>query len=223
MVSTIPHLVSEEIRRADNGFGEQHVLNDNGGLSSFHHFEEEEEGGSKAKLIGGALVVALLLGAAGLYAYTGSRPATMASKAPASSVASNTPRSDPDRADRGAGCRPRMRRPARRPSRLMMPLRLPGSRRHRQRDTGREGRQAGQICPRACHEGRRRAEHGRGRTDRAAEQGQFGGRSRHQEWFGGRASCRRRPASDTAQRHAAAHPAGSSGFVGGQQWPACCA
>ena len=63
-------IMSEEIRRTDSGFGEQHVLNDNGGLSGFHHFEEEEEGGSKAKLIGGALVVALLLGAAGIYAYT---------------------------------------------------------------------------------------------------------------------------------------------------------
>jgi hypothetical protein len=86
-------IVSEEILRTDNGFGEQHVLNDNGGLSGFHHFEEAEEGGNKGKLIGGALVVALLLGAAGIYAYTGSgsTPVTMAAKAPASSVASNTP------------------------------------------------------------------------------------------------------------------------------------
>jgi hypothetical protein len=86
-------IMSEEIRRTDSGFGEQHVLNDNGGLSGFHHFEEAEEGGNKGKLIGGALVVALLLGAAGIYAYTGtgSAPVTMAAKAPASSVASNAP------------------------------------------------------------------------------------------------------------------------------------
>src|ERR1700744_1231198 len=89
-----PVTMSEEIRR-ENSFGEQHVLNDNGGLSSFHHFEEEEEGSNKAKMIGGALVVALLLGAAGIYAYTGSgsAPAQMAaapSKAPAV-VASNAP------------------------------------------------------------------------------------------------------------------------------------
>ena len=83
----------EEIRRSDNGFAEQHVLNDNGGLSSFHHFEEKEEGGTQGKLIGGALVVALLLGAAGIYAYTGngSNPAGMTQKAPASSMASNIP------------------------------------------------------------------------------------------------------------------------------------
>ena len=55
---------ADEIRR-DEGFAERHVLNDNGGLSSFHHFEEEEEGSNRAKMIGGALVVALLLGGAG--------------------------------------------------------------------------------------------------------------------------------------------------------------
>ena len=84
-------MVSEEIRRTDTGFGEKHVLNDNGGLSGFHHFEEEEKGSNKAKLMGGALVVALLLGAAGIYTYTGSAPTIVASKAPASSVVSNTP------------------------------------------------------------------------------------------------------------------------------------
>lgn len=56
-----PVTMSEEIRREN--ISEQHVLNDNGGLSGFHHFEEEEEGSNKAKMIGGALVVALLLGA----------------------------------------------------------------------------------------------------------------------------------------------------------------
>ena len=69
---------------------------DTGGLSSFHRAEEAEEGSNRGRLIGGALVVALMLGAAGIYAYTGSgsTPAkqTMAAvqpKAPAASVASN--------------------------------------------------------------------------------------------------------------------------------------
>ena len=84
-------MMSEEFHRSEGGFGEKHVLHDNGGLSSFHHFEEAEKGSSQGKLIGGALVVALLLGAAGIYAYTGSNPAIMASKAPAASVASNAP------------------------------------------------------------------------------------------------------------------------------------
>ena len=98
----------EEVRRADTGFGEKHVLHDNGGLSSFHHFEEEEKGSGVGKLMGGALVVALLLGAAGIYAYTGSAPVTVASKAPASSVASNADRTDPMRppADDGDGAGP---------------------------------------------------------------------------------------------------------------------
>lgn len=89
---TVP-MASEEIRRTDSGFGERHILNDDGGLSSFHRFEEEEEGGTQGKLIGGALVVALLLGAAGIYAYTGngSNPAGMIQKAPVSSMASNIP------------------------------------------------------------------------------------------------------------------------------------
>jgi hypothetical protein len=86
--------LSDEIRR-DEGFAENHVLNDNGGLSSFHHFEEEEEGSGKAKMIGGALVVALLLGGAGIYMFSGgtSTPQTTAAmpvKAPAQ-MASNTP------------------------------------------------------------------------------------------------------------------------------------
>src|ERR1700744_3641754 len=87
-----PVNMSEEIRR-ENSFGEQHVLNDNGGLSGFHHFEEEEEGSNKAKMIGGALVVALLLGAAGIYAYTGtgSAPAQMAAAKAPTTVAANTP------------------------------------------------------------------------------------------------------------------------------------
>lgn len=89
-----PVVMSEEIRR-ENGFGEQHVLNDNGGLSGFHHFEEEEEGSNKAKMFGGALVVALLLGAAGIYAYTGTgsgaAPNQMAASKAPTTVASNTP------------------------------------------------------------------------------------------------------------------------------------
>jgi hypothetical protein len=87
-----PATMSEEIRREN--LDERHVLNDNGGLSSFHQFEEEEEGSNKAKMIGGALVVALLLGAAGIYAYTGSgsAPSQMASAQPkATTVASNAP------------------------------------------------------------------------------------------------------------------------------------
>jgi hypothetical protein len=78
----------EEILRGNGGFGEQDVLIDNGGFSSFHHFEEKDEGGNQAKLIGGALVVALLLGAAGIYAYTGSG-SNRVQKAPPSSTASN--------------------------------------------------------------------------------------------------------------------------------------
>jgi hypothetical protein len=78
---------SDEIR--PEGVAETHVLIDNGGLSNFHHFEEEEEGSNKAKIIGGGLVVALLLGAAGLYAMSGNAP--VATKAPASQVASNAP------------------------------------------------------------------------------------------------------------------------------------
>src|SRR5580704_7997915 len=77
---------------ATEGFGEKHVLNDNGGLSGFHHFEEEEEGSGRAKLIGGALVVALLMGGAGLYMFSGSSTsANMPVKAPAQTVASNAP------------------------------------------------------------------------------------------------------------------------------------
>lgn len=82
-------MAPDEIRVTETGFGEKHTLVDNGGLSSFHHFEEEEEGSNTAKMIGGGLVVALLLGAAGLYAFTGSAPVAM--RAPASSVASNAP------------------------------------------------------------------------------------------------------------------------------------
>ncbi len=82
-------MAPDEIRVTETGFGGKHTLIDNGGLSGFHHFEEEEEGSGKAKMIGGGLVVALLLGAAGLYAFTGSAPVTM--KAPASSVALNAP------------------------------------------------------------------------------------------------------------------------------------
>jgi hypothetical protein len=90
-------IAPQEIRLADNGVGERHVLNDNGGLSSFHHFEENEEGGSQGKLIGGALVVALLLGAVGIYAYTGSgsNTAGMAQKASVTSMASNIPATAP--------------------------------------------------------------------------------------------------------------------------------
>jgi hypothetical protein len=90
-------IASEEVRLADNGFAERHVLNDNGGLSSFHHFEEKEAGGNRGKLIGGALVAALLLGAVGIYAYTagGSNPAAMAQKTPATSMASNIPATAP--------------------------------------------------------------------------------------------------------------------------------
>lgn len=84
-------MAPDEIRVTETGFGEKHTLIDNGGLSRFHHFEEEEEGSGKAKIIGGGLVVALLLGAAGLYAFTGSGSAPVAMKAPASSVASNAP------------------------------------------------------------------------------------------------------------------------------------
>lgn len=83
--------INSEIRLTEAGFGEQHELVDNGGLSSFHHFEEEEEGSSKAKMIGGGLVVALLLGAAGIYTMSGSGNAPVAMKAPASQVASNAP------------------------------------------------------------------------------------------------------------------------------------
>ena len=86
-----PEEIREEIRATEAGFGEKHTIVDNGGLSSVHHFEEEEEGSGKAKMIGGGLVVALLLGAAGLYAFTGSGSAPVAMKAPASSVASNVP------------------------------------------------------------------------------------------------------------------------------------
>jgi len=73
-----------------------HRFRDTGGLSSFHRAEKAEEGSNRGRLIGSALVVALLLGAAGIYAYTGSgsTPAkqTMAAvqpKAPAASVPSN--------------------------------------------------------------------------------------------------------------------------------------
>ena len=88
-------IAQEEIRR-DEIIGGQHGLNDNGGLSRFHHFDEEEEAGSRGKLIGGALVVALLLGAAGVYMYAGSTPATQTvaavqPKAATSSMASNVP------------------------------------------------------------------------------------------------------------------------------------
>ncbi len=77
-------IIPGEIRREEPA----HTFNDNGGLSGFHHFEEAEEGSGKAKMIGGALVVALLLGATGIYAYTGSGTKA-AHQAPAASVASN--------------------------------------------------------------------------------------------------------------------------------------
>jgi hypothetical protein len=86
-----PDEIRDEIRATEIGFGEQHTMIDNGGLSGFHHFEEEEEGSGKAKMIGGGLVVALLLGAASFYAFSGSGSAPVAMKAPASQVASNAP------------------------------------------------------------------------------------------------------------------------------------
>ena len=114
----------EEIRRID-GFGEKHVLNDNGGFSSFHHFEQEDEGSNRTKLIGGALVVALLLGAVGIYAYTGSgsHPAGVTAKVPASSVASNLPAAAPIQTTPTPA--PKMPLSARQPSRHTMPAPAP--------------------------------------------------------------------------------------------------
>ena len=92
-----PATMSEEIRRDDSMTDVPHGLNDNGGLSSFHHFDEEDEGSHTGKIVGG-LVVALMLGTAGIYAYTSSTSSpqqvassNLPSPSAPKAVASNTP------------------------------------------------------------------------------------------------------------------------------------
>src|SRR4051812_29100704 len=55
----------------NESFKENYVLEDSGGLGQFHHKmdELEEEGAGRGKAIS-ALIVALMLGAAGAYAYS---------------------------------------------------------------------------------------------------------------------------------------------------------
>ena len=60
-----PLTVSEPIRDAN-----QTTFRDTGGLSSFHHIEEEDGETSNTSRIAGALIVALMIGTAGVYAYS---------------------------------------------------------------------------------------------------------------------------------------------------------